>query len=278
MRNWLGFGSIFLLVYLASCSSVQSPLGSAGVAPAGEALGATVETEKPTDPPLLTRTVEVESAARATSTTEAARPTSTSIPEPPPVICSPLPWHPLDELLQIVSDPYNPPRPGREERHHGVDFGYYHFGDRDTMQGEPVQFVFAGQVASVLDNLYPYGNMVMVETSPEALTPGLLGRLETVGLQPGESLYLLYAHLNGPPQFSLGDQVGTCQALGEVGLSGNTDIPHLHLEMRLGPAGSVFESMRYYDTRATLKELETYELWRTSGTYRHFDPLLLLIP
>ncbi len=59
-------------------------------------------------------------------------------------------------------------------------------------------------------------------------------------------------------------------------MSGNTDIPHLHLETRLGPAGQVFESMRFYDTRATQKEMDTYILWRTSGIFQHFDPLQLL--
>lgn len=146
------------------------------------------------------------------------------------------------------------------------------------MQGEPVQSVFPGVVVSVLNDLYPYGNMVMIETALEGLSPGMLGRLDMLEPEPDDSLYVLYAHLDGAPLVSLGDSVGFCQLLGEVGLSGNTDIPHLHLEMRLGPAGSVFESMRYYDTRATIAELETYELWRTSGVFRHFDPMLLLTP
>ncbi len=146
------------------------------------------------------------------------------------------------------------------------------------MLGEPVQSVFPGVVASVLNDLFPYGNMVMIETSLDALPAGLSSRLAP--LEPGldELLYVLYAHMNEAPQVSLWDSAEACQALGEVGLSGNTDIPHLHVEMRLGPAGSVFESMRYYDTRATIEELETYELWRTSGVYRHFDPMLLLTP
>jgi murein DD-endopeptidase MepM/ murein hydrolase activator NlpD len=95
-------------------------------------------------------------------------------------------------------------------------------------------------------------------------------------MSAGESLYLLYAHLNLPPPVALGEAIAACQPLGEVGMSGNTDIPHLHLEMRLGPAGTVFESMRFYDTRASIEEMENYVLWRTSGVYRHFDPMFLL--
>jgi hypothetical protein len=59
-------------------------------------------------------------------------------------------------------------------------------------------------------------------------------------------------------------------------MSGNTDIPHLHLETRLGRAGTVFESIRFYDTRATIEEMDNYVLWRTSGVFRHFDPMALL--
>jgi len=39
----------------------------------------------------------------------------------------------------------------------------------------------------------------------------------------------------------------------------------------------VFENMAYYDTRATATEMETYELWRMSGVFRHFDPLILFM-
>lgn len=141
------------------------------------------------------------------------------------------------------------------------------------MQGEPIQAVLPGVVASALHDLYPYGNMVMVETTSAQLPAEVVLSL---GFRPGESLYTLYAHLDASPTVNLGDPVVACQLLGEVGMTGNTELPHLHLETRLGPAGSVFESMRYYDTRATLEELAAYELWRTSGVFRHFDPMRLL--
>jgi murein DD-endopeptidase MepM/ murein hydrolase activator NlpD len=188
-------------------------------------------------------------------------------------LCSPLTLHPLSELPQIIGDPYDPPPPGREERHHGIDFGYYHYGDRDSMQGEPIQAVLPGVVASALDDHYPYGNMVMIET-PQSLLPSDV--VEILGFAPGESLYVLYAHMNAPPLVKLGDSVAACQPLGEVGMTGNTELPHLHLETRLGPAGSIFESMLFYSTRATVEEMEAYKLWRTSGVFRHFDPMKLL--
>jgi murein DD-endopeptidase MepM/ murein hydrolase activator NlpD len=226
------------------------------------------------------------STATATNTPTAAatlepEPTATNTLEPTAVptemaeICTPLGIHPLEELPEIIGDGYDPPRPGREERHHGIDFGYYHYQDRDSMLGEPVQSVLDGQVASVLTGQYPYGNMVMIETGVEHI-PALLG--EQYEIPVGKSLYILYAHLDQPPQVNLGDMVTACQPLGVVGMSGNTDIPHLHIETRWGPPGQVFESMRFYDTRATQAEMDAYVLWRTSGVFQHFDPLYLLAP
>lgn len=228
-------------------------------------------TSRPAPSPDATRRATQTESNLPTSTAEILTPRTT--PTPAFLLCTPLSLHPLSELPLVIGDPYDPPRPGREERHHGVDFAYYHYADRDSMQGEPIQSILPGVVAAAIHDLYPYGNMVMVETSLDILPTAILGLLD---FQPDESLYVLYAHMDSSPSVSIGDIVETCQPLGEVGMTGNTELPHLHLETRLGPAGSVFESMRYYDTRATLEELATYELWRTSGVYRHFDPMILL--
>ncbi len=128
---------------------------------------------------------------------------------------------------------------------------------------------------SVIDDLYPYGNMVIIETPFDSIPDPVR---DAINIEGNESLYILYAHLNQPPLVRLGAQVSACQLLGEVGKSGNADIPHLHLETRLGPPGTVFTSMRFYDTRASVEEMENYKLWRTSGVYRHFDPMKLLSP
>jgi len=206
-----------------------------------------------------------------TPSTPTPQPSVTLLPE----LCSPLPIHPLEELPEIIGDAYDPPRPGREERHHGIDFAYYHYQDRDSMLGEPVQSVTSGVVAGVMDGQYPYGNMLIIETTRELLPAAFQDRIE---IPPGRALYILYAHLSQAPVVAVGENVVACQLLGEVGMSGNTDIPHLHIEFRLGPAGQVFESMRFYDTRASLEEMDTYVLWRTSGTFQHFDPMQLLGP
>lgn len=208
------------------------------------------------------------------SPTAVDTPTITPTSEPAFDVCTPLPLHPLEAITEIVGDPYDPPPAGREERHHGVDLAYYHWEDRDTMEGEPVQAVLSGVVAARMEDRMPYGSMLIIETPQSELPPDLVGRLS---IPEGESLYLLYAHFNEPPLVNLGERVEACQPLGEVGMTGWTEIPHLHLETRTGPAGTIFESILYYDTQATQEEMEHYVLWRTSGVFQHFDPMSLLL-
>ncbi|MGB9673475.1 MAG: hypothetical protein ACPL3P_04995, partial [Anaerolineales bacterium] len=69
--------------------------------------------------------------------------------------------------------------------------------------------------------------------------------------------------------------VSACQMLGRVGNSGNATVAHLHLETRMGVAGMVFPSMAYYTKDATSEERSAYLWWRTSGNFKHFDPLLI---
>ena len=256
----------FLLWMIAACTSVAElsssnldPVLTPSVAPTSQVYSRPTKTQEP----ILTTTVRA---------TISLPPTPQETPQPQFQVCSPLAIHPLQELPEIIGDPYDPPRPGREERHHGIDFAYYHYKDRDSMLGEPVQTVLQGVVASTIEGLYPYGNMVMIEVARKDLPTDLIARIE---IEKDESLYVLYAHLNQAPLVKLGDQVEACQPIGEVGMSGNTDIPHLHLETRIGPNDQVFESMRFYDTRASQEEMDTYVLWRTSDVFRHFDPMKL---
>ncbi len=188
-------------------------------------------------------------------------------------VCTPLEDHPLHQLRLIVSDPYRPPKGKSDARHHGVDFSYYRYGERDTIQGVGVQAVLPGQVAAALVDSYPFGNLVIIETDLDLLPAELRERL---GAQPGESLYLLYAHLEAAPLVRIGDSVPACQPLGAVGKSGNAVEPHLHLETRLGPPGTVFSQMGEYFAGASEAERAAYRLWRTSGVYRHLDPMLLI--
>ena len=96
----------------------------------------------PTDAPLPTKTFE------STSTVAAPTPMDTATPKPVFKLCSPLAEQSLKELSEIVSDPYNPPRAGSDERHHGTDISYYRRKDRNTIAGEAVQALVAGQVVA----------------------------------------------------------------------------------------------------------------------------------
>ena len=199
--------------------------------------------------------------------------TTAATPEPGWELCSPLAETSLSELAQIVSSPYDPPPLGKDERHQGVDFSYYQRGERASIAGESVQAILPGQVVAVLNDRLPYGNMVMIETSVVDLHPAIASQL---GLTETLSLYHLYAHFRAAPLVALGQQVECAAPLGVVGKTGyNIVVPHLHLELRVGPAGEVFPSMAFYDTRATQEEMEAYERWRMSGVFRHLDPMAL---
>ena len=188
------------------------------------------------------------------------------------ITCSPLAEHRIDELSEIVSSPYDPPPIGKDDRHQGVDFAYYNRGERATIEGEGVQAIMAGRVAVKLNDQNPYGNMVMIET-PWDYVPA--ETREDLMIDEGESVYHLYGHLQNLPVLS--NALVECGAhLGFVGDTGyNIAMAHLHLETRIGPSGADFEEMRFYDTRASEAERENYALWRMSGLYRHFDPMLL---
>jgi len=155
-----------------------------------------------------------------------------------------------------------------------VDFAYFHRFNRVAIEGAGIQSVLKGQVAAAIVDSFPYGNMLIIETPGAALPPGLAGLIQ---IAAGESLYVLYAHMERPPALRLGDNVETCQSLGTVGKSGNAGGAHLHLETRLGPSGTRFKSMSYYKVWATDEQRSNYLLWRTSGTYRHFDPMTVLL-
>jgi len=202
-------------------------------------------------------------------------PLNTSTPKPPFKICSPLEIHPLGVLPKIISDPYRPPPAGRDERHHGIDFSHYLFGGLTTIQGVAVQSVMPGVTAATISDSFPYGNFAIIETPFIDLPDSLTVRLQ---IKPGESLYTLYAHLERTPLVALGEYIPACHPLGSVGKSGNAGVTHLHFETRIGKSGVRFPVMSYYLEDSTPEEEEYYILWRTSGEFRHFDPMELLLP
>jgi hypothetical protein len=190
-------------------------------------------------------------------------------------ICSPLAEQTLQEIFEIVSDPYDPPPMGKDNRHQGTDLSYYRRKDRNTIEGEAVQSMFAGRVVAVVEDQLPYGNMVIIETVVDDLLTEIVNKF---GFGKNESLYVLYAHFRYPPIVNLGGKINCGQLLGEVGSTGyNIVNPHLHIETRIGKSGHIFlDGMAYYDTGTNEDERSGYELWRMSGEFRHFDPMSLI--
>jgi murein DD-endopeptidase MepM/ murein hydrolase activator NlpD len=202
--------------------------------------------------------------------TSSSTPTATEIQL---IMCSPLMDETISSIWEIITNIYDPPPPGRDDHHHGVDFAYYRRGNRLSIEGEVVQSVMPGTIAASIQDSLPYGNMVIVETA-YSMIPKVI--VDKFAIEPGESLYILYAHMEQSPEVGMDDEVSCGQALGMVGKTGYEIVnPHLHLEMRIGPSGSRFAGMAFYDTSATVEEMDNYMRWRTSGEFTPMDPMLV---
>lgn len=162
------------------------------------------------------------------------------------------------------------------------------------MEGLPVMAVLPGKVASLIADREPYGNMVMIETPLEDLPDWLRDVIPLpaeADVQPAGllcdpfpprdsmdslSLYTVYAHLRDTPQLRPDQTVGCGEQIGAVGTTGRSVNAHLHLEMRSGPSGTRFASMAHYDNSTSEQERLNYCIWRVSGRFQSFDPLLVI--
>jgi murein DD-endopeptidase MepM/ murein hydrolase activator NlpD len=219
---------------------------------------------------------------------------------PQPQICSPMQGVSLEDLGSHIFNPFDPPRPGSDDPHMVVDFYMTAEGSQMALEGSPVQAVLTGKVAAVIRDRFPYGNAVLVETPLEQAPsrwlesnpiPTVAPTLEVIPAltcpdiqvetewNPNQrSIYLMYAHLRESPDLQIGDEIICGQTLGEFGNSGNSLNPHLHLEVRVGPAGARFESMAHYDASASAEEMYNYCLWRVNGLFQLIDPASLFEP
>jgi len=272
-------------------------------------------TEKPTTTPEATNTSMPTSTAtmQATNTTTATvAATSTFLPTmtPTPVVqtplasnglfmvASPLQGIPVSELSSIITQPFVMPPAGEDSGHHGVDFAFWRHGDLTSIEGLPILSIFPGKVVSAYNkSLPPYGYLVIVETPMANLPQEVIDAIKlpeasTTPENPSnrltcptgfadwwnydsQSLYVLYAHMQDPPSVQLGQSVKIGDVLGLVGNSGSSTNPHLHLEMRIGPSDATFVSMGHYDVNTTDQERHNYCMWRVSGEFQLFDPMVL---
>lgn len=279
-------GFFLALLFLVACQAKHPPaLDSPPRSPTPRIL---------TSRPTATRTLS------STSTSIRLLPSASPTPGSFTNLCSPLEGEPLASLNRpdLLKNPFEAPRPGDDGGHHGIDLAYWSRPDGSSMLGLPVQSVVDGLVAGILNNRPPYGNAILVETPLELIPPAwqqvlplssfhfnsqfILPISLTCPKYPdppairSPSLYLLYAHLQETPTLKIGEAVSCGQTIGKVGTSGKSVNPHLHLETRIGPAGQSLGSMAHYDNTATEDEMRTYCLWRLSGEFQPFDPMLLL--
>ncbi len=155
-----------------------------------------------------------------------------------------------------------------------------------------------GIVAGTVDNRYPYGYMIMIETPweklPEEIKQGLPApqihmpldlshaALTCPVIEPmattntSVSLYILYAHMLEKPTLPIGNAVLSGQSLGQIGNTGDSTNAHLHLEGRVGPSGLRFDQMGHYMNDSSEIERYNYCLWRISGVYQLIDPMTLI--
>jgi murein DD-endopeptidase MepM/ murein hydrolase activator NlpD len=185
----------------------------------------------------------------------------------------------LETIGEIITQPFTAPRQlddgtYKDDAHHGLDLGYY-TRDGELFTGTPVLSAANGRVAALIFDRPPYGNAILVETPFEQIPVHLVSAEK---IPAGSSLYILYAHLQNLQTFSLQQKITCGEPLAETGLTGFTGGPHLHFETRWGPAGQTFDSMAYYHVETTEAERANYVLWRMSGTFRLFDPMILLSP
>jgi murein DD-endopeptidase MepM/ murein hydrolase activator NlpD len=276
-------GLFLLCVLLAACSpaSASDPRSSGETLPT-VTLQVTAASPKP--PPTLTPDRTPSPIPATPAPTGEAR------------LCPPFPGASQADLIAAISNPFNPPPPGSDDPHQAIDLAVQQNGL--ALAGGPVQTVLGGRVAMVTEDRFPYGYTLLVETPldelPETWPAGLPLPTPAPTLPPPaaltcpevtppvpldetrRSLYILYAHLQEKPAFQPGDPVECGQLIGYIGQSGNALNPHLHLEVRLGPAGARFASLAHYDNTARPEEMGNYCLWRVSNLFQLVDPNLLL--
>jgi murein DD-endopeptidase MepM/ murein hydrolase activator NlpD len=229
--------------------------------------------------------------------------TATPIPSPTPLlinqVCSPLKDETLSDLSQIITQPFKMPPLGFDYDHQGVDFSYYRHNGHIGIQGLPIYASLEGKVIAVLKNKMVYGNSLIIETPLDKIPAEWLTQLQlpevaptvvpnqrltcpNINYDPNQkldinhrSLYLLYAHLDQPPTLEIGDQIRCGQQIGMVGNSGKSSNPHLHVEVRIGPSGAIFEGLAHYDASASDMERHNYCVWRASNLFQMIDPMNL---
>ena len=248
----------------------------------------------------LSATATITNTSIPSATPELSPSLPTATPEPPQIMfCAPLEGYSFDQLESSIVNPFNPPPPGSDDPHQGIDIADLIQNSQVAIAGRPVFAMLDGYAATVTHDRFPYGNAILVETPLDLLPPDWPDQFLTLEqtenftpntvltcpqnpqepawkTNPQQSLYILYAHLQNPVEINPGALISCGQQLGEIGQSGNALNPHLHIEIRVGPSGARFDSMAHYDASASATEMDAYCVWRVSGLFQLVDPLKLL--
>ncbi|MEA5079695.1 MAG: M23 family metallopeptidase [Anaerolineaceae bacterium] len=235
--------------------------------------------------------------------TLAPTPTATQVPLVSGGV-SPLQGVEISELRLVTSNPFKFKYPyveasGSDYNHTGIDLAFFKFKDFTTVLGHPIEAVLPGKVVEALTDRWPYGNMILIETPLNRLSPEYLAALalpapysETeisahssclpdptriAWSQTETSLYIVYAHMESPSSFKAGDEVNAGDVIGAVGHSGNAIVgaEHLHLEVRLGPSDAQFGTISDYKPDSTEEERYNYCIWALSEVFQPIDPTTL---
>ncbi len=277
---------VYLLALVAACTSPDAGLIQSATMPSAAIEPTATITPTPTIYPTMQIT------ATPAATLPPPRLTSTEVVH----LCSPFPGFGRDALLAAISNPFRPPRLGRDEPHQAVDVAVTQ--DGIALPGGSVQAMLRGKVAAVIVDRFPYGNALMIETPLVDVPANWLTQLALptlaptvspnpaltcppveIGLIPEteeRSLYLLYAHFQEAPAYALDDEIMCGAQISIIGQSGNALHPHLHLEVRLGPAGVRFPNLAHYISNASAQEMSNYCTWRVRGVFQLVDPTTLL--
>lgn len=269
---------LLLVMLLAGCAAPAPEIPGRASATAIPPRATAAPTRSPPTPT---------ASATAVPATSTAAPTA---PPPLPAVCAPLAELDPASLPEHITNPFAPPPPGSDDPHQGIDIADFLPGTRVAIAGRPVQAVLAGVVAGLVVDAFPYGNAVLIETgaanAPAAAMPfptplpGLPlhttltcpGTTAPQGIAEQRSLYVLYAHLLAAPDLAIGQPVACGEVIGAVGQSGNALNPHLHLEVRVGPAGADLSGMSHYNPSASSAAMDAYCTWRVSGFFQVIDP------
>lgn len=250
--------------------------------------------------PILTQSLEPDLTQSVASTTEIpTEPGITEIVITPQIILinSPFADKSKSELSNMISNPYHPPVQGSDDPHQGVDFSDVDNISKIALPGKEVRAILGGEVVSVMNDRFPYGNAILVATDEKNLPNGwkedfmsperlfawesntALTCPEGWNFPPGPKkqvrLYTLYAHLLDEPNYEIGENINSGDKIGAIGMSGNALAPHLHIEVRYGYFPDFSGSMAHYDVSASLEEMSNYCRWRVSGWFRLIDPMQL---